>query len=134
RVDPPNANAFMLRGSAYQRQGDSGRALADVNRALQLGPKTALAYNALSAYYNMTGEHERALAAANDSLRVGPGNLYGRKNRAESLEHKGDLEPALAEFRAVLAADPQQHERAGRESAAAIARIEQKLARRPKGR
>ena len=53
--------------------------------------------------------------------------MYGRKNRADSLENKGELEKALAEFRAVLAADPQRQERAGREAAAAIRRIEQKL-------
>jgi Tetratricopeptide repeat len=136
RLDPNDVNAFLLRGISYQRKGDSGRAQADVNRALQLGPKSGLAYNALSAYYNMTGEYERALAAANESLRIGPGNLYGRKNRADSLENKGELEKALEEFRAVLAADPQRQERAGREAAAAIQRIEQKLGatRSPKSR
>ena len=127
RLDPNDVHAYLLRGVSYQRKGDAGRAQADVSRALQLGPKSGLAYNALSAYYNMTGEHDRALAAANESLRVSPGNLYGRKNRAESLENKGELEQALADFRAVLAGDPQRQERAGRELAAAIQRIEQKL-------
>ena len=136
RLDPNDVNAYLLRGTSYQRKGDSGRAQADVNRALQLGPKSGLAYNALSAYYNMTGDHQRALAAANESLRLGPGNMYGLKNRAESLEGMGEVEKALADFRAVLATDPQQQERAGRESAAAIQRIEQKLGaiRRSKSR
>lgn len=136
RLDPNDVHALLLRGGSYQRKGDSGRARADVNRALQLGPRSGLAYNALSNYYNMTGEHDRALTMANESLRIAPGNAYGRKNRAESLEHKGQLEEALAEFRAVLAVDPQRQERLGRESAAAIQRIELKLraTHRPKPR
>jgi hypothetical protein len=76
----------------------------------------------------MTGDHDRALAAASESLRNNPNGLYGRKNRADSLEGKGDLQGALADFRWVLARDPQMTERAGLESAAAIERIEQKLA------
>ena len=127
RLDPSHAEAYLLRGSSYLRRGDARRAQEDVNKAVQLGPKTGLAYNILSAYYNMTGDYERALTAANESLRVSPGNVYGRKNRAESLENKGELRQALAEFRGVLATDPQRQERAGREAAAAIQRIEQKL-------
>jgi tetratricopeptide (TPR) repeat protein len=127
KLDPSDAAAYLLRGSSYQRKGDVIRAQADVAQALRIGPKSGLAYNSLSAYYNMTGDYDRGLAAANESLRLGPGNAYGRKNRADSLEGKGELEQALGEFRAVLAIDPQRQERAGREAAAAVQRIEQKL-------
>jgi len=127
RLDANDVHALLLRGGCYQRKGDSARARADVTRALQLKPGSGLAFNALSNYYNMTGEYDRALAMASESLRVSPGNAYGRKNLADSLENKGRLEEALAEFRAVLAFDPQRQERLGRESAVAIQRIEQKL-------
>ncbi len=127
RLDPNEVHAYALRGGSYQHKGDAARARADIEKVLQLGPRFSLGYNALSNYYNMTGAHDRALAMANESLRASPGNAYGRKNRAESLEGKGQLTEALAEFRALLAMDPQRQERLGRESAAAIQRIEQKL-------
>jgi poly(3-hydroxybutyrate) depolymerase/tetratricopeptide (TPR) repeat protein len=130
KIEPNNVDALVLRGSSLQRKGDAMRARDDMNRAVQLGPKSVLAYNGLSTYYNLTGEHDRALAAATESLRLSPDGLYGRKNRAESLEGRGDLEGALADFRSVLARDPQKTERAGKESAEAIRRIEQKLAAR----
>jgi poly(3-hydroxybutyrate) depolymerase/tetratricopeptide (TPR) repeat protein len=130
KIEPNNVDALVLRGNSLLRKGDAQRARDDVNRAAQLGPRSALAYNALSVYYNMTGDYDRALAAANESLRLAPDGVYGRKNRAESLENKGDLQNALADFRWVVGRDPQMTERAGRESAAAIKRIEQKLAAR----
>jgi poly(3-hydroxybutyrate) depolymerase/tetratricopeptide (TPR) repeat protein len=130
KIEPNNVEALLLRGNTLQRKGEAARARADVTRAVQLGPKSALAHNALSVYYNMTGDYDRALAAANESLRINPDGPYGRKNRAESLEGKGELESALADFRSALARDPQMIERAGKESAEAIRRIEQKLAAR----
>jgi poly(3-hydroxybutyrate) depolymerase/tetratricopeptide (TPR) repeat protein len=130
KIEPSNVEALLLRGNSLQRKGEAARARADVTRAVQLGPKSALAHNALSVYYNMTGDYDRALSAANESLRINPDGPYGRKNRAESLEGKGDLQGALADFRSVLARDPQMTERAGKESAEAIRRIEQKLAAR----
>jgi poly(3-hydroxybutyrate) depolymerase/tetratricopeptide (TPR) repeat protein len=130
KIEPNNAEALVLRGNSLQRKGETARARADVTKAVQLGPKSALAHNALSVYYNMTGDYDRALSAANESLRINPDGPYGRKNRAESLEGKGELENALADFRSALARDPQMTERAGKESAEAIRRIEQKLAAR----
>jgi poly(3-hydroxybutyrate) depolymerase/tetratricopeptide (TPR) repeat protein len=130
KIEPNNVEALLLRGTSLQRKGEAARARADVTRAVQLGPKSAVAHNSLSVYYNMTGDHDRALTAANESLRINPDGPYGRKNRAESLEGKGELESALADFRSVLARDPQMIERAGKESAEAIRRIEQKLAAR----
>src|SRR5262245_61714363 len=130
KIDPNHVEALLLRGNSLQRKGQAARARADVTRAVQLGPKSALAHNSLSVYYNMTGDHDRALAAANESLRINPDGPYGRKNRAESLEGKGELESALVDFRSALARDPQMIERAGKESADAIRRIEQKLAAR----
>jgi tetratricopeptide (TPR) repeat protein len=127
RLDPGDVHAYALRGGSYQHKGDAARARTDIEKVLQLGPRTSLSYNALSNYYNMTGAYDRGLAMANESLRSSPGNAYGRKNRADSLEGQGQLAEALAEFRAVLVFDPQRQERLGRESAAAIQRIEQKL-------
>jgi poly(3-hydroxybutyrate) depolymerase/Flp pilus assembly protein TadD len=130
KIEPNNVEALVLRGGSLQRKGDAARARDDMNRAVQLGPRSVLAHNALSVYYNTTGDYDRALAAANESLRLNPNGVYGRKNRAWSLENKGDLQSALADFRWVLARDPQMTERAGQESAEAIKRIEQKLAAR----
>jgi tetratricopeptide (TPR) repeat protein len=130
KIEPSNVEALVLRGGSLLRKGDAARARDDMNRAVRLGPRSVLAHNALSVYYNMTGDYDRALAAANESLRLNPDGLYGRKNRAESLEGKGDLQSALADFRWVLARDPQMTERAGQESAEGIKRVEQKLAAR----
>src|SRR5262245_40907742 len=130
KIEPNNVEALLLRGNSLQRKGEAARARADVTRAVQLGPKSALANNSLSVYYNMTGDYDRALSASNESLRINPDGPYGRKNRAESLEGKGELESALADFRSVLARDPQMTERAGKESIEAIRRIEHKIAAR----
>ena len=130
KIEPSNVEALVLRGGSLLRKGDAARARDDMSRAVRLGPRSVLAHNALSVYYNMTGDYDRALAAANESLRLNPDGLYGRKNRAESLEGKGDLQGALADFRWVLARDPQMTERAGQESAEGIKRVEQKLAAR----
>jgi tetratricopeptide (TPR) repeat protein len=128
RLDPKNVDALAFRAASYQRKGDYGRALADANEAQRLGPKSILAHNVLSGFYNRNSDYDRALAEANESLRLGPNGMYGLKNRGMSLENKGELGEALASYRAALALDPQRQERAGRESAEGIERIEKKLA------
>src|SRR5262249_10623418 len=131
KVEPNNVDALVLRGSSLQRKGHAARAPDDMNRAVRLGPKSVLAYNGLSTYYNLTGEHDRALAAATESLRLNPDGLYGRKNRAESLEGKGDLQNALDDYRRVLARDPQKSERAGKAPAEGLSALGRTRAARP---
>src|SRR5689334_10179029 len=60
------------RGAAYRAKGDNERAVADLNEAIRLDPKLAMAYNNRGAYYNEQGDNDRAIADYNQAIRLDP--------------------------------------------------------------
>ena len=68
----PRANFLTNRGNAYQAKGDLARAIADYDRAIQLNPAFADAYNNRGAAYRGKGDLNRAIADYQAALRVDP--------------------------------------------------------------
>ena len=54
--------AFINRGGAYQAKGDFDRAIADLDKALQLDPKSALALSDRASIYRARGDLDRTIA------------------------------------------------------------------------
>lgn len=128
RLGSKDPGAYAGRAAAYIRKGDFDRALADLNEGLRLDPKHAGIRNVLGYYYNKKGDYERGLTEVNESLRLAPQYAYAFNTRGEIYENKAEYSRALADFRAALSGDPDKTQRLGVESAAAIARVEGKLA------
>lgn len=128
RRDPTIVGAYAGRAASYLAKDDYDRALADLNEGLRRDPKSPGVQNVFGIYYLKKGEYDRALAQFNQAIRLSPQYLYAYRYRAETYEKKGELAAALADYRAALSIDPDQRQTGGREAAAGIARIEQKIA------
>lgn len=80
----------------------SKRAIADINRALELQPRNyktmALSGKILAA----SGDHQKALASFDQAVALGPAVSYTYWNRARYLDRQGDDEKAFADYKRVL--------------------------------
>ena len=63
-------------------------------------------FRGIAMYLWARGRAAEAAALVDRALRVDPGNLESRINRADFLAHAGRLDEAIAQYRAVVAAEP----------------------------
>jgi polyhydroxybutyrate depolymerase len=68
----------------------------------------------------------------NEALRLSPANYFAYRTRGLVYEKNGQFEPALADFRVALRADPDRKENLGLEAAEGIERVEKLLRAAPK--
>ena len=65
--------AYINRASGYQGKGEYDRALADLDKALGLDPKSAPALTARASIYLANGELDRAIADYDTAIQIDPG-------------------------------------------------------------
>jgi tetratricopeptide (TPR) repeat protein len=58
---------YCNRGLAHYRKNETDEALDDFSRAIELDPKTALAYNNRAAIYRVRKDYDRAIEADPES-------------------------------------------------------------------
>jgi tetratricopeptide (TPR) repeat protein len=87
---PPPAQALFL---VEQQQ-----AIADLDRAIQLDPNDAEAYNTRGNVWDDMGDADRALADYEQAIRIDPNNPSTFRDRAILWRHKGELDRALVDF------------------------------------
>ena len=83
----PSSEAYAFRGFAWKRKGDKDKAMADLNRAIELNPREALAWRVRGATWASKGDLEKALADYTQSIRIDPEN-------PDSLHHRVVLQSA----------------------------------------
>jgi tetratricopeptide (TPR) repeat protein len=77
----PSSEALTLRGFAYKRKGDPEKAMADLEAAIKLNPKEALAWRVRGATWASKGDYQKAVADYSESIRIDPEN-------PDSLHHR----------------------------------------------
>ncbi len=64
---------YQNRGLVYSLMGRHGDAVTDMNKAIELNPRQAKAYNVLADYYRDTRQQQKALETVTQGLRHNPG-------------------------------------------------------------
>ncbi len=96
------SSSYNNRGHAKIRKGDFEGAKTDIERALQLNPANAYAYDNLGDMYREWGKHNEALEAYGKAIRVDPKFLSAYFNRGLTYERMGQLRNARADYEALL--------------------------------
>lgn len=92
---PGSSRMVRERGACYAMLGDSAKARVDLDRAVELGPHDAVAYNSRGFYrYARWNEHERAIADMNMAIKQDPNYGYAFSNRGWSYYKTGRTEQA----------------------------------------
>jgi len=107
RLNPPNTDAYINRGNAYQRQGELDRAIADYNEAIRLRPNSATAHYSRGNAFSMQGEFARAIDDYSQVIRIHPKYAPGFATRGRAHFYAGAFSEARVDFEQALKLDPQ---------------------------
>jgi len=110
RLEPGNAEAWTNLGGFLFARGDVTGAIDSHRRAVQANPRFVLGWCNLGRTLMQAGRAAEALAAHERALKLAPGDTHALKGRAQAYNGCHRLVAALADFDAVIAADPADHE------------------------
>ncbi len=88
------ARNYRSQGVEFQRSGDIDAAMSLYQKAIELDPAYAVAYNDLGIIYEIKGSLERAQESYLKSIKIDPQYLSAYSNLALLYENKRDLDKA----------------------------------------
>jgi tetratricopeptide (TPR) repeat protein len=97
---------YLTEGDIYRKQGDGPAALASWREAIRLDPHSPEAYKHMAEFYAMRGDGELGIASLHDALEILPNDLPLRQQLAELALRQDKLDVSEAEYRTILAAQP----------------------------
>jgi len=107
-MDSPTIQAeyFFMRGNEYYRQGNYDSAIAEYNKALQLNPNDASAYNNLGLAYESLGQYQKAIEYLQKSLQLDPNDALAYYNLGVAYGGLGQYQNAIEYFQKSLQLNP----------------------------
>lgn len=112
KVTPGNAEAYKLRGGAYDKMGASQRAIQDYTRYIELRPRDLQGYLLRGDAKNFGGEHEAALEDYNTAIRMSSRSIPAYMGRGLAYAALGKYSLAMKDYQWILALDPENSEAA----------------------
>ena len=86
--------------------GDYEGAIADYDRAIEINPQHANAYNNRGIAKNKMGDYEGAIADYDRAIEINPQYTIAYNNRGNTKNDMGDYEGAIADYDRALNIDP----------------------------
>jgi len=105
-MDERLADAYTIRGTAFDAKGEFDTAISDFDRAIGLNPEDATAYANRGATYIHKGEFDKAIEDFNSAIRLKPNMAGFYNNRGEAYRRKGDLDKALKDYNHAIELQP----------------------------
>ena len=103
---PNLADAYNNRGTAYTAVGDSGRALADFDRAIELNPNYVNAYNNRGSTYAEKGDYGRAIKDFDHAIELDSNYADAYSNRGNAYRAQENFDRAFADYGKALELNP----------------------------
>jgi tetratricopeptide (TPR) repeat protein len=97
--------AYNNRGNAWQKKGDSDRAMEDYDKAIKIDPNDAYAYNNRGLLLEKKGDSYRAIADYDKAIEIDPQYAHAYNNRGLSWYAKGDYDRAIADYTKAIELD-----------------------------
>jgi len=94
------------RGAALLKDGKFEEAAAELEKAAEASPKSAVIQSNLAYAYDRQGRTEDAVAAYRKALELDPANTIVRNNLANLYSKQGQYEDAAREFEDLVQRDP----------------------------
>ena len=100
-LQPDNAVAFQMLGTAYHAAGQFDQAVVAYERSNALAPK-ATAYTNIGILHHARGDYAGAIVAYRQSLRLQPKEASTHRNMGDTLWMTGDRAGARAEYQKAI--------------------------------
>ncbi len=94
------------RAVVYGNKGDNDRAIADHNKAIELDPKYAGAYNGRGRAYAAKQDYDHAIADFDKAIELDPKYALAYHNRGTAYEEKGEYDRSITDFDKAIELDP----------------------------
>jgi len=105
-LDPANVGAYLNRGVLRLRQNDPDGALADFDKAFQLGPGSPTFLVKRGHAYADRKEYEKAFEQYDTALAIDPDLAEAHYGRGNIFKEQGKLDEALAEYNETIRLEP----------------------------
>lgn len=96
----------LVAGDIYRKQDDGPSAIAAWQEAIRLDPRNPDPYRRMAEYYTVRGDGELAIAEMHNALEILPNDMLLRNQLAELALRQDKLDVAEAEYRTILASQP----------------------------
>jgi tetratricopeptide (TPR) repeat protein len=103
---PQSGQLYTQRAMARWARGDQQRALADFNRAIELGYKAAHAFSSRGIFHAAVGNVDAALADFARAIEIDPRDEVSYINRAAIHMSQSEFDRALADYSAAVRLGP----------------------------
>jgi tetratricopeptide (TPR) repeat protein len=105
-LKPEDPELYNLRGVAFSKMDEPGRAAADWRKAAELAPKDAGPLMNVGVDHLRRGEVDQAIAALTAALDRDPADATIYSNLGTAFEKRGDLDQAIANYDQAIALRP----------------------------
>jgi Flp pilus assembly protein TadD len=106
RLSPNDADLHNLRGIAWSRAGDQGRADADWQKVLELQPKSPEPYMNRGVDFLRQGALAEAVESLQAAITIDPKYATAHNNLGVALERRGDLDRAIEHYDPAISLAP----------------------------
>jgi tetratricopeptide (TPR) repeat protein len=96
----------LVEGDIFHKQDDGPSAIAAWQEAIRLDPRNPDPYRRMAEYYAVRGDGELAIAQMHNALEILPNDMILRNQLAELALRQDKLDVAEAEYRTILASQP----------------------------
>jgi tetratricopeptide (TPR) repeat protein len=113
RLKPDDADAYYLRGNAYEKSGESdqaikdwGKAISCYRKAIRLNPDDAHSYHFRGNAYYSLAEFDKAIRDYTAAIRLMPTGSTSYNNRGNAYDKKGEHDKAIADYTEAIRITP----------------------------
>lgn len=99
---PNEGRLYTLRASAHWANGSAEAALADFDKAIEMGYEESHAYASRGLFHSATGNTTKAIDDFSKAIQIDPENEVPVMNRASVYMALGEYEPAVADYTQAL--------------------------------
>ena len=102
----PEALSYYGRARTYWAMGEYEKALADINKSIEMDSSKEDVIARRAAIYFKLGKNDLALADISKAIKLSPNNTTAYIERGDHFLDAGEFEKALCDFDKVLSLDP----------------------------
>ena len=101
-----NYASCLFKAEDYGLDGNTRQAIEEFQKAIQMNPKLAYAYDKLGAIYIYLGDYQQAVFCGQKAIQIDPNNLEYLYALGSTYNLLGEPQKAIAELRKVIEINP----------------------------